>query len=234
MGLPKRDHIGGILTIPRVRDAWRAVHGRNPASSDVETMYEAFVPLQLACLAEYSGLIPGVLDAVQRYRARGLKIGTTTGYSRAMLDLLLERSGGAGLHPDCSVAPEDVGAGRPEPFMIYENAVRLKVYPLASIAKVGDTPADIAEGLNAGAWSIGVGATGNGIGISHDEFEALPPRERRARVARARRQLERAGAHYVVDSVAELDPVLDDIARRLSAAHARSGARSRRGGPAVK
>jgi phosphonoacetaldehyde hydrolase len=221
MGLPKREHIREILAIPRVRDAWKAVRGHKPAAPDLDDVYQQFVPLQLSCLAEYSRLIPGVLDAVRRLRERGLKIGTTTGYTRAMLDLLLDSSAEAGFRPDCSLAPEDVGAGRPAPFMLYENAVRLRVAPLASIAKVGDTPADIAEGLNAGAWSIGVAGTGNGIGMSEDEFQALAPRERRSRLARARRELERAGAHYVIDSLVDLDPVLDDIADRLSAARAR-------------
>ena len=100
--------------------------------------------------------------------------------------------------------------------MLYENAVRLRVYPMTSIVKVGDTPVDIAEGLNAGAWAIGVAATGNGVGLPRDEFQALPPRKRHLLVTRAKRELARAGAHYVVDSVAELDPVLDRITRRLA------------------
>jgi phosphonoacetaldehyde hydrolase len=221
MGLPKRDHIREILATARIRNRWRALRGQRPTASDIEDVYRQFVPLQLSCLAEYSPIIPGVLDSVRRFRERGLKIGTTTGYSRAMLDLLLENCAPAGFRPDCSVSPEDVGAGRPQPFMLYENAIRLRVYPLASIAKVGDTPADISEGLNAGAWSIGVAGTGNGIGLSFDEFQALSASDRRSRLTRARRELERAGAHYVVNSVSELDPVLDDIANRLSAASAR-------------
>ena len=179
-------------------------------------MYQQFIPLQLSCLAEYAGLIPGVSSSVQRFRERGLKIGSTTGYTWAMLDLLLEQSAREGYRPDCSLSPEDVGAGRPEPFMLYENAVRLRVSTLASIAKVGDTPADIQEGLNAGTWSIGVAATGNGIGLANEEFQALPLSERRTRVERARRELKDAGAHYVVDTLAELDPVLDDIDARLA------------------
>ena len=216
MGLPKREHIRGILSMPRVRDAWQARRGRKTAASDVDDLYRQFVPMQMSSLAEHSTLIPGVLDSVRRFRERGLKIGTTTGYSRALLDLLLETSAKAGFRPDCSLSPDDVGAGRPEPFMLYENAVRLHVYPMTAIVKVGDTPADIAEGLNAGAWAVGVAATGNGVGMSGDEFEALPPRRRESLVARARRELARAGAHFVVDSVAELDPALDRITKRLA------------------
>lgn len=218
MGLAKKDHIANILSIPRVRDAWRAARGSPPTPDEADVLYEMFVPLQLSCLAEYSALIPGVVESVQRFRKRGLKIGSTTGYTRAMLDLLVEISAKAGYKPDCNICPEDVGSSRPEPFMLYENAVRLKVYPMACVAKVGDTPADIHEGLNAGAWSIGVAATGNAVGLFHADFQALPAEERDVRVANARAELRRAGAHYIVDALADLDAVLDDIDARLRAA----------------
>lgn len=215
MGLAKKDHIAHILATPRVRDAWRAVRGSLPTPDEADVLYKMFVPLQFSCLAEYSTLIPAVVESVQRFRKRGLKIGSTTGYTREMLDLLLESSAKEGYKPDCSISPEDVGSARPGPFMLYENAVRLQVYPMASIAKVGDTPADIHEGLNAGTWSIGVAATGNAIGLSYAEFQTLPAKERELRVAKARAELQGAGAHYVVDTLAEIDLVLDDIEARL-------------------
>lgn len=215
MGLPKKEHIRQILTIPRVGEAWHALQGRVPAASDVDELYVAFIALQLSCLTEYSTLIPGVVESMAQLRARGLKIGSTTGYTREMLNVLLESSAKAGYKPDCSIAPEDVGIGRPAPFMLYENAIRLQVYPLAAIAKVGDTAADIEEGLNAGAWSIGVAGTGNGIGMVYKEFQALSAADRDSRLREARRELEKAGAHYVVDSLTELDAVLDDIDSRL-------------------
>lgn len=221
MGLPKKEHIRGIFSLSKVRNAWQKSYRRAPTEADAEQMYERFIPRQLSCLSEYSSLIPGVLMSVKRIRKRGLKIGSTTGYTRAMLEILLEKSAKAGYRPDCSLAPEDVGAGRPEPFMIYECAVRMQVYPLAAIAKIGDTPADIEEGLNAGTWSIGVAGTGNGIGLSREEFQALPASERRSRLADARRELQKAGAHYVVDTLAQLDAVLDEIDARLVPAKGR-------------
>ena len=216
MGLAKKAHIERILAMPRVREAWREVHGHLPTAEDVEKIYQVFIPLQTSCLAEYSTMIPGVVESVGRFRSRGLKIGSTTGYTRSMLDLLLENSAKASYKPDCSIAPEDVGSARPEPFMLLENAVRLQVYPLAAIAKVGDTPADVLEGLNAGSWSIGVAATGNAIGMSYEEFQALPESEWQSRIADSRSELERAGAHFVVDTLADLDSVLDEIDARLS------------------
>jgi len=218
MGLPKKDHIRGILSMPRVREAWQELLGRLPGEADVDEMYREFIPLQFSCLAEYSAVIPGVAEATQNFRKRGLKIGSTTGYTRAMLDLLVEQSAKHGYSPDCSLSPEEVGAGRPHPFMMYESAVRLQVYPMAAIAKIGDTPVDVQEGLTAGAWSIGVAGTGNMIGLSFEDFQALSETERESRLVEARAELQNAGAHYVVDSLAEVSSVLDDIDERLKSA----------------
>lgn len=218
MGLPKKDHLRQILSMNRVQDEWIRLHGHVPGEADVDQLYQEFSAVQFSCLLEYSAVIPGVVEATERFRKRGLRIGSTTGYTREMLDLLVEASRKAGYVPDCSLSPGDVGAGRPHPYMIYENAVRLQVYPLAAIAKIGDTPADIQEGLNAGAWSIGVAATGNMIGLSQKDFDALSASEREARLVIARAELEKAGAHYVVDSVADVDSVLDEIDARLMSA----------------
>lgn len=217
MGLPKKEHIREILSGPRVREEWTRIHG-DPREGDVERLYHDFVPLQFSCLLEYSAVIPGVVETIERFRSRGLRVGTTTGYTRELLDLLVEASRKAGYIPDCNLAPSDVGAGRPHPFMIYENAVRLQVYPLSAIVKIGDTPADIEEGLHAGAWSIGVAATGNMMGLSRQEFEALPAPQREERLVVARAKLKSAGAHYVVDTLADVDSVLEDIDAHLRAA----------------
>jgi phosphonoacetaldehyde hydrolase len=218
MGLPKKEHIRNILSMPRVRDAWQQLRGHIPGDADVDEMYAEFIPIQFSCLTEYSAVIAGVPEAVGSFRRRGLKIGSTTGYTRAMLDLLLKTSGQQGYSPDCSLTPEEAGTGRPHPFMMYESAVRLQVYPLAAIAKIGDTPADIHEGLNAGAWSIGVAGTGNSIGLSSDEFHALTEADRDLRLTEARAELQNAGAHYVIDTLADVGPVLDDIDARLKPA----------------
>lgn len=215
MGLPKKEHIRAILQIARVRDAWKNLRSHSPRDADADELYEQFIPLQLSCLAEHSALIPGALEAVQHCRKRGLKIGSTTGYTRAMLDLLIAQNAKADYVPDCSLCPEDVGAGRPHPFMIYECAVKLQVSPLSAVVKVGDTPADIQEGLNAGAWSVGVAGTGNGIALSLNDFQQLSATERETRLAEARTELQHAGAHFVIDTLADLPALLDNIDARL-------------------
>ena len=211
MGLPKKDHIRGILSTPRIREAWTSLYGAVPQESEVDAMYEQFIPLQFSCLAQNSSVIPGVAHAVESFRTRGLKIGSTTGYTRGMLDMLVDSAAQEGYTPDCHITPGEAGAGRPHPFMMYACAIRLQVYPMAAIAKIGDTPADIKEGLNAGAWSIGVAATGNGIGLTQSEFNSLSEQQRQQRLESARTELAQAGAHFVIDDLTELGPVLDTV-----------------------
>lgn len=216
MGILKKDHIRALLGIPRIADAWRKQYRRVPEEEDVETLFADFIPQQISCLAECSSLICGVTTVVKRLRGRGLKIGSTTGYTRPMLDVLLSHAAGQGYAPDCALCPDDVGAGRPLPWMIYENAVRMKVCPLEAVIKVGDTISDIEEGLNAGIWAIGVVETGNMIGLTEDGWKALSEAERAERLQDAHQKFLGAGAHYVIDTLADLDQVVNRIEVRLS------------------
>ena len=206
MGLPKKDHIRNLLG--RI--------GRDNSEPEVQRYYTRFIPRQMEMLELHSAVIPGVLEAVSDVRARGLKIGSTTGYTKPMLDRLAELAAAQGYVPDCRLTPEDAGAGRPHPFMIYEAAKLLQVYPLWMFVKVGDTPSDIDEGRNAGTWTVGVSDTGNMIGLSLDDLQALPPDELHARSDAARQKLKDAGAQFVVGSIAELGPTLDEIERRMA------------------
>jgi phosphonoacetaldehyde hydrolase len=215
MGLLKVDQIRAICSCPRVEALWREVCGRVPSEDDVGKLFQDFIPRQLSCLDRYSDLIPGVAEAVARFRDRGIKVGTTTGYTRPMLQMLIAKAAGQGYRPDSNLCPEDVGAGRPMPWMCYENAIRLRVQPLEACVKIGDTVSDVQEGLNAGMWTVGVAATGNEVGWTEQEMNALDDTERQSRVAEARRRLAAAGAHYVVDSVGECEGVLDEIDSRL-------------------
>jgi phosphonoacetaldehyde hydrolase len=184
MGLAKREHLRCILE--RI-DRRRAV-------PDLDDLYRDFTDAQLRLLTEHSELIPGVLEAVADMRGRGIRVGSTTGYSRPLLYVLAARAREQGYEPDCSVTPEEAGGGRPHPYMMYVAATRLQRYPLPAFVTVGDTPADIREGLNAGAWTVGVSETGS---ADRDE-------------------LERAGAHFVIESIAHVGPTLDEIEFRLS------------------
>lgn len=217
MGVLKKDHIRALLRVPRVSTEWEQQYRQTPGEKEVESLFADFVPQQMACLVECSTVTSGVAEAVQRLRDRGLKIGSTTGYTRPLMDILLPHAASQGYAPDCALCPDDVGGGRPYPWMIYENAVRMKVWPLEALVKIGDTVSDIEEGLNAGTWSVGVAQTGNMIGLTEEQWSALPRNEQGRRLQDAHRQLLDAGAHYVIDTLADIDPILDQIEDRLQA-----------------
>jgi phosphonoacetaldehyde hydrolase len=215
MGAHKKVHIRKISQIPTVAQKWQDVHTRSCTEDDVEKMFAEFIPLQLACLADYADLIPGTVEAVDKFRSRGLKIGSTTGYMREMMDLLLEEAKNRGYEPDSTVCAADVPAGRPEPWMCFRNAENLGVYPTEAIVKIGDTLPDIYEGLNAGMWTIGLAKTGNELGLNEKEIEALPADELERGLQTAYTRMQDAGAHYVVDGIWDCDKILDDINARL-------------------
>jgi phosphonoacetaldehyde hydrolase len=217
MGVLKKDQIRFICAGERVANAWTSEHGKPPAETDVERIFSEFLPRQTEILVEYSAPIPGVPETVERWRAAGLRIGSTTGYTRALLDVVIPESARLGYTPDVSVTPDEVGGGRPKPFMCYRNAILLGAYPLWHCVKIGDTPSDIAEGRNAGMWTVAVTATGNEIGLPQAAWEALPAETRGEREQAARASLTRAGAHFAAASLADCGPILDEIERRIAA-----------------
>jgi phosphonoacetaldehyde hydrolase len=101
--------------------------------------------------------------------------------------------------------------------MCYLNAIRLQVSPLWTMVKIGDTPSDMAEGRNAGVWTIGITRTGNEVGMTASEWEATPAPQRSHAQAKAAIRLRRAGAHYLAESVAQCLGVLDEIDARVAA-----------------
>ena len=82
--------------------------------------------------------------------------------------------------------------------------------------KVDDTLPGIEEGLNAGMWTIGLAKTGNEIGLNEQEIAALEPAELQAKLERAYARMAQAGAHYVVDGIWDVPPILDEINQRLA------------------
>jgi phosphonoacetaldehyde hydrolase len=226
MGIFKKDHIRRILAMPHVEAAWRerkdalaelAGESACPTERTVETLFEKFQPLQMEVLEAYSQVIGGTVEITERLRGRGLKVGSTTGYTRPMLDALLRYAAAQGYRPDAALCPDDTGGGRPHPWMCLRIALEFRLSAAWAAVKVGDTESDIQEGLNAGMWSVGVSATGNEVGMSAAEWEALPEEERARRSAQACEKLRAAGAHYVVERASLLEPLLEEIDERLAA-----------------
>jgi phosphonoacetaldehyde hydrolase len=215
MGLMKKDHLRAIAHNPEVAQKWKEVHGHAITDTDIDDMFTEFVPMQMKCLEEYASLIPGVQQAVKEFREMGLKIGSTTGYTRDMMDILVPIASANGYTPDSWVSATDVPAGRPFPWMVYQNAIQMQVFPMEACVKIGDTLVDIQEGLNAGMWTIGLAITGNLLGMTEEQVKQLSTDELNKRRKNAAEQLYNAGAHYVVDSLADCPVIVEEINYRL-------------------
>jgi len=215
MGAHKRVHIQRITELESVRRRWRETHGRLPDENDVNAMFAEFVPLQLECLSTYSALIPGTLEVVAKLRSRGIKIGSTTGYLTEMMKINFDDAKRQGYEPDATVCAADVPAGRPYPHMCLQNVIKLGVSTVQACVKIDDTIPGIEEGLNAGMWTIGLAVSGNEVGLMLDQWQALPKPEQEAKRARAYTRMWQCGAHYVVDTIAQIMPCIEDIQARI-------------------
>ncbi len=218
MGLRKDLHIKALTETPEIRHRWKEIKGKDPDQGDVDAMFEDFVPMQLDCLRQYTGLLPGVAEVVQRLQKQGIKIGSTTGFVRPMVDVLEKDAKKQGYVPDASVAGDEVEHGaRPKPFMVYKNLDMMDVHPIQSVIKVDDTISGIGEALEAGCWGVGVSLYSNYMDIdSLAHAESLSDEEMARRLDHTNEILQKAGAHYVIDSLTDIEPVIEDVNRRLA------------------
>ncbi len=179
-------------------------------------MYADFLPLQKATLADHSQLISGAAEVVQWCRDRGLKIGSSTGYTRELMEVVTAAAATQGYVADCVLCSEDAPKCRPAPFLLFEAAKRMGVYPMWHVVKVDDTPVGIQAGRNAGCWTIGITRTGNCVGLSETELAQLSPAEQQQHIDEAALTLRSAGAHYVLDSVANMRTILKAIESQIA------------------
>jgi phosphonoacetaldehyde hydrolase len=204
MGAHKRDHIVEIVYEPAMAQRIRAELDREPDDSLIAEIYEEFCRLLPAALPRHAAPIPGVVETLGWLRSRGIRIGSTTGYTRAMMDVLEPIAHAAGVSPEALICSDEVPQARPAPWACFRLAERFGVYPMSRCVKVGDTPADIAEGISAGMIPIGISATGNEVGLSQAALNALSEPERARRIAAAEQRLLAAGAKAVLPAVADL------------------------------
>lgn len=211
MGSPKWDHIQAMLTLPRIAEAWRAAQGATPKKADVDRVYAVFVPLNEKVVADHATLVPGALATIAWLRGQGRKIGTTTGYTRSIMQRVLPAVAAQGFKPDCLVCADDLPLTRPTPLGMYKCFLDLQVYPASAVIKVDDTPPGIAEGQAAGCVTVGVALSGNLVGLSPDALAGLSEAARQAQRERATATLLAAGADHVIDSVADLPALIERL-----------------------
>lgn len=216
MGLNKIDHIKAICELERVKKLWVERFGAQPQQNDILDIYADFELRLLKILGKYSEVISGVPEVVEKLREAGIKIGSSTGYTAEMAEIIQSEAGKKGYQPDSVLTAEDVPQGRPAPYMCYQNAINLEVYPLDRIVKVGDTVSDIKAGVNAGVWSVGVIEGSSELGLSKEEVKEFDTKLLKTKKDKVRKRYQQAGADYVIDKIVEINDVIEEINQQLS------------------
>ncbi|MGL5100092.1 MAG: HAD family hydrolase, partial [Fusobacteriaceae bacterium] len=174
-------------------------------------LYSRFEEILFENLENFSTPIPGVLKLMERLRKKGIKIGSTTGYTKEMLDIVAENAEKQGYKPDFRITATEVPAGRPYPYMIYKNMIELELPDRKAVIKIGDTISDIKEGKGAGVWAVGILKGGSELGFSKEEVETMEPTLLRYHMDKTAKRFFDAGADYVVDEIADLEKIIDII-----------------------
>ncbi|MCO7557127.1 phosphonoacetaldehyde hydrolase [Metapseudomonas otitidis] len=216
MGMGKWDHIRTLCNLPAIAERYRAAFGRLPTDDDVTAIYERFMPLQIEKIGVHSALIPGALEAIAALRQRGLKIGSCSGYPKAVMDKVVELARGNGYIADHVVATDEVPNGRPHPAQALANVIALGIEDVAACVKVDDTWPGILEGRRAGMWTVALTCSGNALGLTWDQFKVLSPTELERARQRIGQLFEGARPHYLIDTIADLPKVIDAINARLA------------------
>ncbi|HEV8059455.1 MAG TPA: HAD hydrolase-like protein [Gemmataceae bacterium] len=103
--------------------------------------------------------VAGTSGVFERLHRAGIKNALNSGFSREIAKIIIDRLDWIpkGL-VDASVTSDEVTRGRPHPEMIQLLMKNLGVTDAANVVKVGDTPADLEEGTNAGCGRV-IGVT---------------------------------------------------------------------------
>ena len=205
MGMLKRDHIRTMLAMPRLKKQWESLRGEKPDEAAVEEIYGVFEASLMKSLADYATPKPGTLEAVKEIREMGISIGSTTGYTDAMMEIVTHGAAEQGYKPDFWITPDSVdGLGRPYPYMIFENMRRFCISSVEEVVKVGDTVSDIREGKQAGVRSLGVLEGSSALGLTEEEYEVLSHDEKEALLGKVQKTFLEAGADDVLLNIGEL------------------------------
>ncbi|MFC7392693.1 phosphonoacetaldehyde hydrolase [Scopulibacillus cellulosilyticus] len=216
MGLMKWDHIQVMCQMDRIANLWKEKYGKFPDDKDVDDLYADFEPMLMSILPKYSTPVPGAVELVERLKKMGLKIGSTTGFTLEMMDIVAPEAKKHGYVPDSIVTSSEMPAGRPYPWMIYQNAINLGICPLSHTIKVGDSISDIKEGRNAGAWTVGVIKGSNELGMTEQEVNQCDPDILADKMEAVEKRFKEAGADYVIESIGKLDEIIPKVDLRIS------------------
>jgi phosphonoacetaldehyde hydrolase len=224
MGMAKREHVLAILSEPAVAQRWRDAYGADWTTADVDRLMVALEPAMQASAMVCSAMIPGAVDVFHTLLAQGIKVGSTTGYTQTMMVPILNAAAQQGYDPEVTICAGETVQGRPAPLMLWQAMAQLKAWPAGRCVAVDDAPVGIEAGRNAGLWTIGVVASGNGVGMGADAWAALDATEQEARLKPVIASFCNVGADFVIQSVADLAMALDAIEQAVDAGRHPGGA----------
>lgn len=216
MGMLKFDHIKAVLDMDNVQMHFKNVYGRCYGPTDMQTIYSCFEKNIFLMLEQHTNVIDGMLNVQAYLRDQHIKIGSTTGYTKAMIDIVANSAKKQGYVPDYIISADQVLRGRPYPYMLQHNLIELNVKDVRSVIKVGDTIVDILEGLHAGCWSIGVIKGSSLLGLTAEEVAAMDAKILQQKMREVKYEMFAANADYVIDSIDELPWVINTIQKRMN------------------
>ncbi|GGP11092.1 phosphonoacetaldehyde hydrolase [Oceanobacillus neutriphilus] len=216
MGLTKIDHVRTMLSMPRISALWKEEYGREFTEQDVENLNADFESALMETLAAYTDPKPEVLETIEQLRKQGLKIGSSSGYTQKMMEVVVPEAEKKGYRPDFYITADGTGGlGRPYPYMVYRNMEALKLTAARHVVKVGDTIPDIDEALNAEVWSVAVVIGSSEMGLSEEEFDALSEAEQEELIIGIEKTFIEHGADYTIRTLGELPGIIEEINQRL-------------------
>jgi phosphonoacetaldehyde hydrolase len=218
MGLPKLAHIEALGAMPEIATQWQLIKGRAFCGEDAAALLQEFVPMSADSAMAHSDFIPGFMDSYAWLQQHCIGVATTTGYTRFIMEPLIAKAAQAGFTPARVICCDDVALSRPSPLGMQACMATLGLDGhSAAVVKVDDTAPGLQEGRNAACWTVGVAASGNALGWSWEEWVQASEDERAHALVDARKALLDAGAHEVIDSVADLRGALAAIEARIAA-----------------
>lgn len=215
MGVPKWDHIHSLGQLAHIQEQWLTKFGRPFSERDTDRLYDIFTPMNAASVVEHAALIPGFLELASDLRANGIKIGTTTGYNRQIMDVVLPLVKAQGFVPDNLVCADDLPTSRPTPMGMYKCFLDLDVWPSRSVVKVDDTVPGLLEGHHSDCWTVGVVASGNEAGLTYSQWMNLSEAEKTNVRRRVSTRLAAGQPDFLIDTVADLPQTLQKIQQLL-------------------
>jgi len=152
MGLPKPFAIRRLLMSA----------GLEPGAELDRAVHETHEDFRTAMIDRYRHGPLAPADGAERVfgalRRAGIRVALDTGFSRDILDAVIDRLGWSAGAIDFSIASDEVPHGRPQPDLIFRAMALSDITDPGRVAKIGDTPSDMEQGLAARCGCV-VGVT---------------------------------------------------------------------------